>query len=182
MAAQLAANDSAPAPDEILVATAVNVTWLAGQTKGSAEIEIDFRGLAQTEIPIEVGFACHEVSIARAAAEVLTHFFLLVAREVVAKPEDCLDRVDLGDANNQVVFAIDSGKKAVPDFLLTVQVSRDCDTRAEAAVVAGTRLTKAIDKYLRNGLARRKAALKELDPVKPYFPEILQAAITQTSK
>ena len=181
MVAETTNDDDPAAPkatDELVVVSAVNVTWLSGQTKGTAEIEIDFRGLAQTDVPIEIGFACHEVSIGRAAAEVLAYFFLSLTREALRKPESYVDRVDLGDAGNMVVFAIDSKQKGVPDFLLTVDPGENCDTRAEAAIAAAERLRRGIERSMDKRAKALKAAVKRLDPVKDYYPEALVTAIT----
>ena len=49
---------------EITVATTVDVAWLQGQTKGSADVEIEFGGLA-TGTPIHIGFAIQQLAQAR---------------------------------------------------------------------------------------------------------------------
>ena len=62
---------------EITVSTTVDVAWLQGQTKGSADVEIEFGGLAAST-PVHIGFAVQQLAQARAAAEVLASFFLLL--------------------------------------------------------------------------------------------------------
>jgi hypothetical protein len=179
------ANDydpNAAAGDELVVVSVVNVKWLAGQTKGTADIAIDFRGMAQTDVPIEVGFACHEVSVARAAAEVLIHLFLSLARAAIRKPESCVDRVDLGDSGNSVVFTIDSKQRGIPDFLLPVDPGPGSDTRAEAAQAAADRLRKDIESAIDKRRKLIADAVKTLDPVKDYYPEVLVMAISTAQR
>ena len=72
---------NAAAPQSgIVVNSTTNVTWLAGQTKGSAEVEIGFSGEVASDRTIKMGFACHEMAVARAAEAVLGYFLLLLIR------------------------------------------------------------------------------------------------------
>jgi hypothetical protein len=160
----------------IKVDTAVNVTWLAGQTKGSAEIEITFGGVAVSE-PIHIGFAVQQLAQARAAAEVLASFFMLLARDIALRTDDRDYEVALGDAGSGVTFEVQANLRPVTAFQLTVPVGDDCNTRTDAAEEAAATLIEAIDRFVEERAELTDEAMIRLQPVKSYYPEVLHLAI-----
>ncbi len=163
---------------DITVDSAVNVTWLAGQTKGSAEIELTFGGLISGE-PIRIGFAVQQLAQARAAADVLTSFFLLLARETAARADDRDCEVSLGDDGNTVTYGVQANLRPVTAFQITVEVGADCNTRTAAAEEAAVTLIEAVDRFIDERASATDEALVRLQPVKEYYPEVLHLAIEQ---
>ncbi len=161
---------------DITVKTTVDVTWLAAQTKGSATIEIEFGGLAQS-VPVHIGFAVQQLAQARAAASVLASFFLLLARETVVSANDQAYEVTLGDSGTAVTLEVRANVRPITAFPLTVAVSEDCNTRAAAADEAAATLIDAIDRYLSEHGPATDEALVRLQPAKSYYPEVLHLAI-----
>lgn len=161
---------------DISVETTVNVTWLPGQTKGSAEVTILFGGLVASH-PVTLGFAVQQLAQARAAADVLASFFLLTARDTAVRADDRDCEVALGDAGFAVTFTVQANLRPVTDFELAVAVGEDCNTRADATEEAAATLVEAIDRLVAERAAVTDQALVRLQPVKSYYPEVLQLAI-----
>jgi len=158
---------------EITVTTTADVTWLQGQTKGSADIEIEFGGLA-TSTPVHIGFAVQQLAQARAAAEVLASFFLLLVRDTAVRANDTEYEVSLGDSGSTVTFEVDAHLRPVTAFPFTVAVSEDCNTRSDEAAAT---VIDAIDRLLEDRAPTTDEALVRLQPVKNYYPEVLHLAI-----
>ncbi|MEQ8247303.1 MAG: hypothetical protein RID42_06440 [Alphaproteobacteria bacterium] len=161
---------------DITVSSTVDVTWLAEQTKGSATIEIEFGGVAQSA-PVHIGFAVQQLAQARAAARVIASFFLLLARETAVSASDQAYEVSLGDNGSAVTLEVRPDVRPVTAFPLTVAVSEDCNTRAAAADEAAATLIDAIDRYLTEHGPATDEALVRLQPAKSYYPEVLHLAI-----
>lgn len=163
---------------DITVETDVAVTWLAGQTKGSAEIEIAFGGLVSGE-PIRLGFAVQQLVQARAAAEVLAVFFLLLARDTAARADDRDCEVTLGDHDCRVTYDVQANLRPITAFQIAVTVGEDCNTRTDATEEAAATLIEAIDAFIEERASMTDEALVRLQPIKPYYPEVLHLAIEQ---
>lgn len=162
----------------ITVETDVAVTWLAGQTKGSAEIGIAFGGVISSE-PIRIGFAVQQLAQARAAAEVLASFFLLLARETAARADDRDCEVSLGDGGARVTYEVQANLRPITAFQIVVTVGDDCNTRTDATEEAAATLIEAIDRFVEERATVTDEALVRLQPIKPYYPEVLHLAIEQ---
>jgi len=161
---------------EITVTTTADVAWLQGQTKGSADIEIEFGGLA-TSTPVHIGFAVQQLAQARAAADVLASFFLLLVRDTAVRANDTDYEVSLGDSGSTVTFEVDAHLRPVTAFPFTVAVSDDCNTRSDAADEAAATVIDAIDQLLEERAPTTDEALVRLQPAKSYYPEVLHLAI-----
>ncbi len=161
---------------DLTVTTTVDVTWLPEQTKGSADVEIEFGGAAQSA-PVHIGFAVQQLAQARAAADVLASFFLLLARETAVRANDQEYEVSLGDSGSAVTFEVRANLRPITAFALTVSVSNECNTRAAAADEAAATLIDAIDRLLAKRGPATDEALVRLQPLKSYYPEVLHLAI-----
>lgn len=161
---------------EITVSTTVDVAWLQGQTKGSADVEIEFGGLAAST-PVHIGFAVQQLAQARAAAEVLASFFLLLIRDTAVRANDEDYEVSLGDSGSAVTFEVHANLRPVTAFPFTVAVSEDCNTRSDAADEAAATAIDAIDRVLEDRAPMTDEALVRLQPAKSYYPEVLHLAI-----
>ena len=174
---------NAAAPQSgIVVNSTTNVTWLAGQTKGSAEVEIGFSGEVASDRTIKMGFACHEMAVARAAEAVLGYFLLLLIEDAARAGQAAVSQVDIGDDINAVTFEIRADVRPVVDFLVSVSIAPGANTREEAAGTAATRLLAATAGELQDRAAAVRDGLARLQPIKTYYPEVLHAAVERARR
>lgn len=166
----------------IVVNSSTNVTWLAGQTKGSAEVEIGFSGAVASDRTIKMGFACHEMAVARAAASVLGYFLLLLVQDAARAGNASVAQVDIGDDINAVTFEIRADVRPVVDFLVSVAIAPGTNTREEASASAATRLASVTALELQERTAAVREALTHLQPIKTYYPEVLHAAVERARR
>ena len=166
----------------IVVNSRTNVTWLAGQTKGSAEVEIGFSGAVASDRAIKMGFACHEMAVARAAAAVLGYFLLRLVQDAARAGPAAVAQVDIGDDDNAVTFEIRADVRPVVDFLVTVAIAPGANTREEASAAAAARLASTAAQELHERTAVVREALTHLQPIKTYYPEVLHAAVERARR
>ena len=176
-------NMTAASPQSgIVVNSSTNVTWLAGQTKGSAEVEIGFSGAVASDRTIKMGFACHEMANARAAAAVLGYFLLLLMQDAARAGNAAVFQVDIGDDDNAVTFEIRADVRPVVDFLVTVAIAAGANTREDASAAAAAQLAGTTAQEQRERTAAVREALTHLQPIKTYYPEVLHAAVERTRR
>ena len=159
---------------EITVSTTVDVAWLQGQTKGSADVEIEFGGLAAST-PVHIGFAVQQLAQARAAAEVLASFFLLLIRDTAVRANDEDYEVSLGDSGSAVTFEVHANLRPVTAFPFTVAVSEDCNTRSDAADEAAATAIDAIARRVARTRVREASRAGKLDDA-----DVTAKALTET--
>ena len=176
-------NMTAASPQSgIVVNSSTNVTWRAGQTKGSAEVEIGFSGTVASDRTIKMGFACHEMANARAAAAVLGYFLLLLMQDAARAGNAAVFQVDIGDDDNAVTFEIRADVRPVVDFLVTVAIAVGANTREDASAAAAAQLAGTTAQEQRERTAAVREALTHLQPIKTYYPEVLHAAVERTRR